>query len=303
MTSQYQRLLNRVTDPILHDALKLFEFRVRSMNLTRKTIDGYAERFGYFSKYLDSRSIGFSDITSTTIREYMLSWLERGLSPHSVNGQLRILRAFMTYLKQEGDRSDDPSYGIPYVKAPKEAKPILSEEDIKKLLLQPNRKTFTGMRNYCIVLVLYDTLIRLNELINIREEDLDINSGVIRIMGKGRKVRHVPMSDNTAKQLLLYIRKFRGNLLGDSVFCSLKGAQMKPRRVQRILSDIGDKVSVHVSPHLLRHTGASHRALAGMPAFLLQRLLGHSTMQMTQQYVHLVDDEKLRDAVRKYGMS
>jgi len=81
----------------------------------------------------------------------------------------------------------------------------------------------------------------------------------------------------------------------------LNGKPLAHRNINRILERIGQKVGVHVSPHLIRHSGASHRALAGMPAFLLQRLLGHSTMQMTQRYVHLVDDEKLKEAMQKYG--
>ena len=92
MASNYHKLLDRVNDSDMRDALKLFEFRIRSMNLTPKSIDVYAERLGYFARFLDERSVSLSDVTANTIRSYLMSWLDRGLSPHSVNGQVRVLR-------------------------------------------------------------------------------------------------------------------------------------------------------------------------------------------------------------------
>lgn len=103
---------------------------------------------------------------------------------------------------------------------------------------------------------------------------------------------------NSAKYLYRFIRKYRNDISGDVLFCTKDGRILDHRNVSRILERIGKHIYVHVNPHLIRHSAASHRAMSGMPAFLLQRLLGHTTIQMTQRYIHLVDEEKLKEAFK-----
>ena len=301
MRNLYQHLLDSVQDQELKSALREFHFRVKSLNLTTKTVSVYGERLGQFASYLSTEGTSFSDTDSTAVRSYVLSLIERGLAGDSVNGHIRVLKTFFSYLHEQDAIEHNPTAGLSLVKTERKDKPILSESDILKLLSVPGKSTFTGMRNYCMILVFYNTLIRLSELINITLDDLDLDSGVIRIVGKGRKHRTVPMSPETEKVLHRFLRKHHVRTGSKYLFCSLNGKPLAHRNINRIRERIGQKVGVHVSPHLIRHSGASHRALAGMPAFLLQRLLGHSTMQMTQRYVHLLDDEKLKEAVRKYG--
>ena len=183
----------------------------------------------------------------------------------------------------------------------KRFRPILSEQNIEQLLSVPKRKFFTGMRNFCMILVFYDTLIRLSELINIRIRDVDLDNGTIKVFGKGRKERIVPIGAKTCKYLHRFMVIHRKDIRGEYLFSTMRGLPLDPRNILRILERIGDRVGVHVSPHLIRHSAASHRAISGMQAFLYQKLLGHTTIQMTEKYVHLVDNEKLKVSFKRFN--
>jgi integrase/recombinase XerD len=301
MKCHYKDLLADVDDKTMQEALRQFEFHIRTKNLTPKTISVYGERLGYFQRYLRDNRIPFENVNKLTIQSYILFQKQRGLADISVNGQIRVLRVFFKFLRNEELISNDPMEKIQLLKTEKRMKSVLSEKEIEKLLAVPDKRTFAGLRNFCMLLVFYDTLIRLTELINIKFSDIDVNTGMIRVLGKGRKERHVPIGAKTAKYLYKFMCMHRKRVDSDHVFCTTSGRIQDQRNVQRILERIGQRVGIHVSPHLIRHSAASHRAMQGMPAFLLQRLLGHSTIQMTEKYVHLVDNEKLKVALRQYS--
>jgi site-specific recombinase XerD len=282
-------------------ALKLFEYHIRTKNLSPKTISVYGERLGYFYKYLQKNKIPFDSVSKADIQDYILYQKNRGLADISINGQIKVLKIFFKFLLEEDYLEGNPTKRIELLKTEKRLKPIISEEDIEKILYVPDRKTYTGMRNFCMILVFYDTLIRLNELVNIKMQDIDLDRGTILIYGKGRKERVVPIGAKTTKFLYKFLINHRKIILSDYLFCTMQGRPLDHRNVLRILQRIGRKVNVHVSPHLIRHSGASHRAISGMPAFLLQKLLGHTTIQMTEKYIHLVDNEKLRIASKQYS--
>lgn len=301
MKCHFKELLSAVDDKNMKGALKLFEFHIRTKNLTPKTISVYGERLGYFWRYLKENGIAFEKVTRHTIQDFILAQQIKGLADISINGRIKVLKIFYKFLKGEGLIDEDPAEKIPLMKMERRFKPILTEQNIEQLLSVPNRKYFTGMRNFCMILVFYDTLIRLSELINIRQRDVDLDNGTIKVFGKGRKERIVPIGAKTCKYLHRYLVYHRKDIQSEYVFCTHKGMPLDQRNILRILERIGDRVGVHVSPHLIRHSAASHRAMSGMPAFLLQKLLGHTTIQMTEKYVHLVDNEKLKVAFKQFS--
>ncbi|MBD3299564.1 MAG: tyrosine-type recombinase/integrase [candidate division Zixibacteria bacterium] len=301
MRCHFKALVLSTDERSMKEALRQFEFHVRTKNLSPKTISVYGERLGYFARYLRSNAIAFETVTRSTIQDYILWQKERGLADTSINGQIRVLRVFFKFLKEEEHFDTDPTEKIQLLRVERKMKPVLKEEQIQAMLAVPDRRRFVGMRNFVMLLVLYDTLIRLSELINLKLSDVDLEQGTLRIYGKGRKVRIVPIGMKTVKYLHKFFVKHRKGISSDHVFTTNRGTVLDPRNVMRILERIGNKVGVHVSPHLIRHSGASHRAIAGMPAFLLQRLLGHTTIQMTEKYVHLVEDEKLKAAFKQFS--
>lgn len=301
MKCHFKELLLSVDDKNMKGALKLFEFHIRTKNLTPKTISVYGERLGHFCRYLRENDIPFEKVNKYAIQDYMLFLQTKHLADISINGRIKVLKIFYRFLKAEGLIDEDPAEKIPLMKMEKRFKPILSEQNIEQLLSVPNRKYFIGMRNFCMILVFYDTLIRLSELINIRLRDIDLDNGTIKVFGKGRKERIVPIGAKTCKYLHRYIVFHRKDIQSEYVFCTHKGMPLDQRNILRILERIGDRVGVHVNPHLIRHSAASHRAMSGMPAFLFQKLLGHTTIQMTEKYVHLVDNEKLKVAFKQFS--
>lgn len=301
MGFDFKSLIAAADDKGMQAALKQFQFHIRTKNLTPKTISVYGERLGYFQRYLRTKSIPFGTVDRSTIQDFILAQKERGLADISVNGQIRVLKIFFKFLKDEEHLDIDPAEKIQLLRTEKKIKTVLTEDQIQAMLAVPDRSNFVGMRNFLMLLVFYDTLIRLSELINLKMCDVDLEGGTLRIMGKGRKARIVPMGLKTVKYLHKFFTRYRQGFNTDYVFTTYRGDILDPRNVMRILERIGNKVGVHVSPHLLRHSGASHRAVSGMPAFLLQRLLGHTTIQMTEKYVHLVDDERLKAAFKQFS--
>jgi len=301
MKCHFKELVTAVDEKNMRTALKEFEFHIRAKNLSPKTISVYGERLGYFYRYLRDSATQFDSVTRHTIQDFILHQKDRGLKDISINGQIKVLKIFFKFLSTEGVVPSNPVDNIPLMKVERRIRPIISEHDIQRLLAVPDKKTFFGMRNFCMILVFYDTLIRLAELTSIRLKDIDLENATIRVFGKGRKERVVPFGASTAKYLHRYLNRYRKEIPGDVCFCTRDGRMLDHRNVLRIMERSGDRIGVHVNPHLIRHSAATHRAISGMPAFLLQRLLGHTTLQMTQNYVHMADDKKLQEAFKQFS--
>ena len=291
------------TDDMFRAAAEQFYFTCRVKNLAEKTLSTYGERLENFRRFLDLVHVPFEQVEKPTIQRYILSMKDR-VSDHTVNDRIRALKTFFKFLITEGiwnSGRPNPMDGIQYIRTESRFKPVLCQEEVEKLLKVPNRRTFTGFRNFCILYVLWDSLIRLSELINIKIEDIDFKAGTLRVMGKGRKERRLPLGGKTLRHLHSYLLRFRSPLPGTVLFCTRQGLPMQKRHLQHVLERIGKRVDVHVTPHLMRHSAASHLALTGIPAFMLQRMLGHTSLNTTRMYIHLINDEKLRQVFQQFS--
>lgn len=272
-------------------------------NLTEKTLSTYGERLENFRRFLDLTHVPFDQVEKPTVQRYIMSMKDR-VSDHTVNGRIRVLKIFFKFLVMEGlwnSGRPNPMDGIQYVRTERRFKPVLAQEEIEKLLKIPNRKTFCGYRNFCVLWLFWDSLIRLSELINIRTGDINLQAGTVKVMGKGRKERMLPIGAKLARHLHAYLHRFRSNMPGDHLFCTNHGLPLEKRHLQHVLERIGKRAHLHVTPHLIRHSAASHLALTGIPAFMLQRMLGHTSLNTTKMYIHLIDDEKLKQVFRQYS--
>jgi integrase/recombinase XerD len=303
MVDYFKILIERADNEcdMFKDMLQQFYFGCRLKNLTEKTLCIYGERLTYFYNYVNKSSIPFENVDKATIQNYILSIKDK-VSDHTVNGRIRVLKTFFKYLVEEGLwQNPNPMERISFIRTERKIKPVLSPEEMERILGSIKRNTFTGMRNYCLVSVFWDSLIRLSELINIRVDNLDLKSGSLKVMGKGRKERIVPLGAKTVKCLHRFWISQRQTIQSDYFFCDQRGRPLEKRNVQRILERLEKKTGLHITPHLLRHSGATFLALTGCPAFLLQKLLGHTTLSTTQIYINLKDDERLKQAFLKYS--
>lgn len=244
-----------------------------------------------------------TNINADDLKKCILYWKrESKLSPTTINHRIRSLKQLFDFLQSEGYVNTNPAKNLEKLKTPKVIIKAFEDEEIKKLLAQPDRSTFVGYRDYTIMLVLLDTGMRLIELHNMKLHDIDMNSNKIHIMGKGAKEREVFFQKITKQYLHRYLM-LRGHLEHDYVWISDNGEPMKRRNIQERLTIYGKMAglnNVRVSPHTFRHTFAKKYILRGGDALSLQRLLGHSTLETVKIYVNLWGSD-LQKMHRKYS--
>jgi len=218
---------------------------------------------------------------------------ETRLAGHTINAYMRSLRAFWSWLEEECIIDTNPFFSLRVPKAPKKVIPTFSEEQIKALLAQIDTLSPKGFRNYCIILLLLDTMIRVSELTGCRIEDLNLESRVLKVWGKGSKERIVPFGRVVQKALWRYTTFYRPDPhipRHDTLFLTFDGRPMTKNRVEAILRAYGEKArikGVRVSPHTFRHTGAVAFLRNGGDLFSLQRIMGHSSLEVLRGYINL----------------
>jgi integrase/recombinase XerD len=225
---------------------------------------------------------------------------EAGLSGHCINTYLRSIRAFWHWLESEDLITDNPFNKVKIPKPPHKIIPTFSDEQLKLLFSQPNRSSATGFRDYTLMLVLLDTLMRVSELIGCLMEDLNIGSRVIKVMGKGSKERVVPFGKTTQKVLWKYTTVYRPEPhlpQHNRLFLTSEGRPLTKNRVEAIVKKYGERAGiqgVRVSPHTFRHSGAVAFLRNGGDLFTLQRIMGHSSLEILRRYVNLNLDDLRR---------
>ncbi|WP_170308092.1 tyrosine-type recombinase/integrase [Paenibacillus dakarensis] len=189
----------------------------------------------------------------------------------------------------EGFIEVNPVKGIGTIKSERRIIETFSNAQIKVLLDTPNRSSFTGYRDYVIMLTLLDTGVRISELAGIKTHDIDWQARVICVYGKGRKERLVPFSRSLEKQLRLYL-EIRGVLDHDHVFVNIDNDPFQVRGIQQAIKLYGEAArikGVRVSPHTFRHTFAKMYIMNGGDSFSLQKILGHTSLEIVRMYVNL----------------
>lgn len=216
----------------------------------------------------------------------------------------RVVNAFFNYLERQELLAANPMKRVPKPKVGSYLIQPFSEEQVKKLLAQPDVTTFAGLRDFTLMCFLLDTGCRISEALALTYTDLDCQHRLARLMGKGRKERQVPFGEHTLAWLERYLARRRESLDTDFVFVNQYGEQLTRNTVAQRIADYGDRAGlrgVRASAHTFRHTFGVCWLLGKGDykgdAISLQRILGHSTPAMTQRYVHLVgqDFRKLHD--------
>jgi integrase/recombinase XerD len=254
----------------------------------------HRENLTALEKVLAAQGITVPDVRSLTphlIKEHFLFYMaeEMGLRPNTINGRVRSVRALIKFLHREGYIARDFGADIPLIKGEKVIIETFSEEQIAALLRQPNRHTFTGLRDYTLMLLLLETGIRVSECVKIDLGDVYLKQGFIRIHGKGAKQRLVPFQSKFRRALQTYLEA-RGSVESQALFVTVDGERISKRYVQELIQTYGEQAQirdVRVSPHTFRHTMAKFYIMAGGDIFSLQKILGHSTLDMVRVYVDL----------------
>ncbi|MCD6374015.1 MAG: tyrosine recombinase XerC [Caldisericaceae bacterium] len=269
---------------------------------TRNTITSYGTDLVQFQRFLENHlgtsQINWSLVDKRTIRYFLINLQEQNVSKRTVARKLATLKSFFRYLVKNEILESNPVSSIKMPKLEKKLPEYLSVSETEKLLSLPDFKTFEGLRDLAILELFYGTGIRLSELINLKVDQIDLKQQLIRVIGKGNKERIVPFG-GSAKQIVekyLLIRpQFAENSV-DNLFVLKSGKKMYPMAVQRIVQKYLKQASnvQQKSPHILRHSFATHLLNQGADIRVVKDLLGHENLTTTQIYTHLSIDHLKR---------
>ncbi len=266
------------------------------------TLITYQEAFADLEDYLGSLDKLLSELSQEIFRNWIAERLREGYAKATINIRLRVFRSLFHWLQREGYLQNNPTASVKLLRVPKQYPFVLNEEQVKQLLKAVNRTTFVGKRNWCILLMFLDGMLRLSELINIRANDVNLQNQAVRIRhGKGEKERIIFMGRRLTRAMQDWFNARGFNSTDSYLFVTSKGYKLDQRNIARIIERLAKKARIHgvrCSPHTLRHTGATLFIRYGGDPFSLQRLLGHSDISTTMIYVHMAGTA-LREAHAK----
>lgn len=283
----------------------LFVRDCKIRNLSEHTFQYYKNELLKFCKRLERNKVDTypTTITEETIKDVViLGMMEEGKREATINANLRAIRSFFNFLEKEGYIVENPVKNVQLVKQKRTIIQTFSRGDIHSLLRQPNRSTFTGIRDYTLMMFLLETGVRVRELCDIQTTDINFQDGVVRIDGKGNKERNVPIQKTMKKQLANYLQ-IRGHLDTKTLFVNIDNDPLAIRAVQTNIKKYGRMSgikNVRCSPHTFRHTFAKMSVQNGADVFSLQAVLGHTSMDMVRNYVNMFSNE-VRDNHSKFS--
>ncbi|MFC6331989.1 tyrosine-type recombinase/integrase [Paenibacillus septentrionalis] len=272
-------------------AVQLFLQDCKSRNLAKETIRRYRNGLEKFHQHLAIQKLQWFDLTPALLTHHIIpSMLEEGLSLRTVNCNLCIYKEFFKFLYGEGLAASDIGMGLKPFKLQPSMAHTFTDEHLQHLFALPNRATFTGFRNYVIMLTLLDTGIRLKELANLQIPDVLMEEGSLRILqGKGRKSRLVPIQLFAINALKRYIQE-RGALGHNSLWVTLENEPFQTGGIRMMISRYcaaANIQGVQCSCHTFRHTFAKKYVMNGGDIFTLKSILGHERIETTEMYVEL----------------
>lgn len=280
---------------------RFIEYIRAARNASPHTVRGYASDIAQFVAFLEGDELGTNpaDVDSRIMRRYLARLQKQGISKRSVSRKLASLRAFFRHLLRKGLIEADPTTGLPSPKMEKRLPKFLRDEHIESLMQRPDVTQPIGFRDAAILETLYATGMRVSELVGLDLRDMDLSSGEIKVLGKGSKERITLIGRAAKEALVTWLNFGRGKLLADpresAVFLNRNGGRLTARSINRLVDKYFGMVSdeMKISPHVLRHTFATHMLEHGADLRSIQELLGHASISTTQIYAH-VSRERLK---------
>ena len=275
----------------------------KERNYSKYTIDNYERDLNDLNDYLKSKKINYCKLSKDDIREYLKYLDDLKLSKATISRILSSLRSFYGYLMIQKKVLVNPFKMIRNPKKDKKLPKYLSYQEFMELLDKLKQDDDLSIRNRLILELLYATGLRVSELVNIKLNDIDIKNKTIKVMGKGSKERIVYFGDYAKEVLGDYLSNNRNDLLdgkqSDYLFINKNGDELTVSGIEYVINQIikGTSLKYKISPHVLRHTFATHLLEEGADIRSVQTLLGHSSLSTTQIYTH-VSNEYLRKVYR-----
>ena len=258
------------------------------------TLSAYQQDLLQFSRWLATRSQKLFEAEQSSIQQFLAERFTNGASARSNARLLSTLKQYYRYLVRIGERQDNPTALISAPKIHRSLPQSLGEIDIEKLLDAPDLESNFGLRDRCMLELMYSSGLRVSELVGLQLNQINTNLGLVRLIGKGNKERVIPVGEEALHWLAKYVKQARPGLqsaksISDALFLSSRGSAITRQafwqNIKKHLLKAG--VKTVFSPHSLRHAFATHLLNHGADLRTVQMLLGHSSLSTTQIYTHI----------------
>lgn len=259
--------------------------------LARATQQSYGSDLRLLADYLHSLGVTLDDVSRDQLFGYLALRLEQGMKPRSAARLLSAIKQYFRWAQSSGLRSDQPAEELSAPRLPRSLPKALTESEVLALLNAPDTARPLGLRDKAMLELLYASGLRVSELVALRSEQLSLAQGVLRIRGKGSKERLVPMGDEAQSWIERYLKEGRPSILprpSAALFPTKRGAAMSRQSFWLLIKRYALIAGIReISPHVLRHSFATHLLNHGADLRVVQMLLGHSDLSTTQIYTHV----------------
>lgn len=290
--SESERTLDRYLDGLLVER-----------GLSRHTVDAYRRDLVRLAGNLEDGGGDLLVATVDQLGQHLRRLRREGLSPRSISRALVSMRRFYAFLVNEGDRDDNPAVNLYPPRLPQRLPKVLREEQVEALLRAPDTGRPPGVRDRAMIELLYATGLRVSEMVGLERSQLQLEAGFLIAFGKGAKERVVPVGESAETWLDRYLKEVRPVMAKgrhDVVFVSYRGSGLTRQGFWKLLGNYGRSAGIpDLSPHVLRHSFATHLLEHGADLRAVQVMLGHANITTTQIYTH-IHEHRLRTLYDQY---
>ena len=310
LTKQASLTLDR-DNPTLPESFHALREQFHFYLLTEKrfannTIEAYTGDIESFLLFVSARGItNLDNVDIVVIHRYLETARQRRISHRTNARRISAIKTFFSYLEQEDVVSANPFFSIDLPKSGRTLPKALTVDEVNQLLTPPASSTPLTMRNVAMIYLLYSTGLRVTELVGLPLTSCNLSACFVRIMGKGDKERLVPFGEAAKEKIQHYLEHGRPHILkgkrSNFLFVTGRGSKMSRLRFWQILKDVAVAagISKNISPHMLRHSFATHLLAHGADLRAVQMMLGHSDITTTEIYTH-IDQERLKKVHKKF---
>ena len=290
--SESERTLDRYLDGLLVER-----------GLSQHTVDAYRRDLLRLAGNLEDAGGDLLTASVDQLGQHLRRLRRDGLSPRSVSRALVSMRRFYAFLVNEGDREDNPAVNLYPPRLPRRLPKVLREEQVEALLRAPDTSRAPGVRDRAMIELLYATGLRVSEMVGLERSQLQLEAGFLIAFGKGAKERVVPVGESAETWLQRYLKEVRPAMAKgrhDVVFVSYRGSGLTRQGFWKLLRNYGRGAGIpDLSPHVLRHSFATHLLEHGADLRAVQVMLGHANITTTQIYTH-IHEHRLRTLYDQY---
>ena len=278
-----------------NDIKNFLEFIKTNKKLSKNTLESYQRDIIQYREHVEKNNINYLKVNNEDILNYLKYLKELNKKPSTISRHLASIRLFYQYLLKNKKIKEDPTKGIQSPKIEKKAPSILSSQEVSLLLEQPNGEDLKSIRDKAMLEIAYATGMRVTEIISLNVEDIDLNASLVTCKN-ANKQRIIPLGKMSLNALKEYMSTARPNLIKDenekALFVNINGRRLTRQGFWKIIKYYKEQAHItkEITPHILRHSFATHLLQNGADLKSIQTMLGHSDISSTQIYIQFQDD-------------